>query len=534
MKIAAQRIMELFAGFESSSGTHWTPELDQSGMKWAIKKTARTLKEPVTLDLWKQHLAGKRPLGIVPIREDSLCKWGSIDIDQYDINVLDVVKKVEAAKLPLVPCRSKSGGLHLFLFTTNHIEAEKVQSVLRDIAASLGFAGSEIFPKQTKILTAHGDQGSWMVMPYYGDDFGGKLKFQYGLKKTGAEMGLEEFLTFAEKRSLTEEKLDELRLSVTKVAPPTKGKKGAGSKSSNESKVPFGNGPPCLQFMAEGGFPADGRKRALFMIGIFLKRAHPNEWTTRLDQDNQAHIRPPLPAEEVDSIIKSLSKKDYEYTCKEQPMASHCNSVVCRGRKFGVGIGGEYPVIESITKLDTDPPLWFVTIPGGGRLSMLTEELTNYRKFHNACVAKSNVCFKLLRDDMWLTILSEALQHMDPPIPASPEVGTRGMFVEMLETFLTNRTRGTKREDLLRGAPWEDEEAGRHYFQLAPLEKFLQREGMKGVTRPHLVDMVRDVLKGDKDRLNIKGRYRHVWWVPSSAITPVVEIDPPDMKKEDI
>src|SRR5579859_8054977 len=106
MKSAAQRMMDLFAGLETTSGTHGMPDLDQDGMKWSIKKTAKTLNEPVTLALWKQHLEGKRPLGVIPIREDSTCRWGSIDIDQYDINVLDVVKRVEAAKLPLVPCRS--------------------------------------------------------------------------------------------------------------------------------------------------------------------------------------------------------------------------------------------------------------------------------------------------------------------------------------------------------------------------------------------------------------------------------------------
>ena len=77
----------------------------------------------VTLDLWQDHVEGKRPLGIIPIREDSTCSWGSIDIDEYDVDALAVVKKIEQMKLPLVPCRSKSGGLHLFLFVTEPVAA---------------------------------------------------------------------------------------------------------------------------------------------------------------------------------------------------------------------------------------------------------------------------------------------------------------------------------------------------------------------------------------------------------------------------
>jgi len=34
-------------------------------------------------------------------------------------------------------------------------------------------AGCEIIPKQTKIISEQGDQGNWIVMQYYGDDFGG-------------------------------------------------------------------------------------------------------------------------------------------------------------------------------------------------------------------------------------------------------------------------------------------------------------------------------------------------------------------------
>ena len=523
MRKAAQRIMELFAGSETTSGTHGTPYLDDTGVKWAIKKVARTLREPVTEELWTQHLEGKRPLGVIPIREDSRCRWGSIDVDDYDVDAVDVIRRVEAAKLPLVPCRSKSGGLHLFLFLSEWTEAERVQGVLRDIAASLGFAGSEIFPKQTHILASQGEQGNWMIVPYYGGNYGGKIKFQYGLKKTGAEMTLEEFLTIAERRRITTEGLEAINVNRPKKAKP--------NGSGKAPKAPFGNGPPCLQHMAEGGFPKDGRKRAIFMIGIFLKKAHPNDWKKMLEDDNQKYMQPPLPADEISSVIKSLSKKDYEYTCKEQPMAGHCNSVVCRGRKFGVGTGGEYPVIEALSKLDTDPPLWFVDIPGA-HIAMTTEELTNYRKFHTLCVARAKppVAFKLIRDDVWMGILNDALQKVTH-IDAGPDVGVAAVFHEMLEEFLTNRTKGTRKEDILRGAPWEDEEAGRHYFRLRDLEKFLNRQGMK-MGRNEIFWRLRDDFGGGKKQMNIKGMANvNAWWVMSKYIGKAPTLDPPEERE---
>jgi hypothetical protein len=525
--------MSLFAGYEGQHGTHGMPELDPNGVKWGIKKTAKTIKQAVTVEMWQRHIDGKRPLGIPPIRVDNTCLWGSIDVDQYDIDITEVVQRVEDRNLPLVPCRSKSGGLHLFMFFCAPVDAAAAQSVLRDLAASLGFSGCEIFPKQTKVIEERGDKPNWIVMPYYGDDFGGRLKMQRGIKKTGAEMTIGEFLTLAEKRRVTAEQMMELAQMYKSEAAPSsaKGKKlnGSGGGDGKRPKMPYGDGPPCLQHLAASGFPDGGRNNALFHIGVYLKKACPADWKKQLFLDNEAHMRPPLPKEEVDTIIKSLVKKDYEYKCKDQPMVSHCNSVVCRGRKHGVGVGGTYPEILGIDKLNIEPPVWFIQIPGA-RISMTTDDLQNYRRFHRLCMAEANVCYKMIPEPVWFSIIGEAMQKVET-IEAPADIGAAAVFLELLETFLTNRMRGKQKEDLLRGAPWEDEESGRHYFQLAPLEKFLQREGVKDVNRPTLKYRI-EAIGGGHRQMNIKGRNRYVWWVPSTAIQSAPDLDAPELPKE--
>jgi hypothetical protein len=41
----------------------------------------------VTDDLWENHLKGEGPaLGIIPITENNTCRWGCIDIDEYNFN----------------------------------------------------------------------------------------------------------------------------------------------------------------------------------------------------------------------------------------------------------------------------------------------------------------------------------------------------------------------------------------------------------------------------------------------------------------
>jgi len=547
MKKTSQRIFELFEGSETLHGTHGEPDLDENGVKWAIKRTARTLKGPATQELWDGHLAGKKPLGVIPIKNDNNCLWGSADIDDYDVDAVALVAKIEAAKLPLVPCRSKSGGLHLFMFASEPVTAELMQGTLREIAASLGFAGCEIFPKQTRIMTEQGDQGNWMVMPYFGGDFGGKLRFQYGLKKTGAEMTIDEFVAIAERRRLTAVKLAEVRSSLLRpggstTAGPRKskskrGKGGEGDESGDESaapapKEPFHNGPPCLQHMARNGI-ADNRNNALFHIGVFLRRAHPDDWQARLAEDNQKHMRPPLPEDEVKSVIRSLEKRGYEYTCNNQPMASHCNSVVCRSRKFGVGAGGAYPVIESMSKLLSEPPLWFVQIPGS-RVVMENDDLSYYRKFHNACIASHpSVCFKLISDKEWVSIVGEAMKNCDV-IEAPPEIGRSGIFRELLQNFLTNRTIGEKKEDLLRNVPWEDEEKKQFVFSMKSLEDYLRRENVQPrFTRRELADRIKNGVKGHAMMMDVKNqRNVRLWAVPVDNVQRAPELDPPNEERE--
>lgn len=542
-------MMALFDGYKSASGTHGEPNRDANGIKWSIKKTAKTVSMPVTAELWMKHLSGERPLGVVPIRSDDSCIWGSVDVDKYNIDLLEVVKRVKAMKLPLVPCRSKSGGLHLFMFTKEPVTASAMQLTLRNLAATLGFADSEIFPKQTKILDEQGDSGSWMVMPYYGDTFGGKLKFQRGLKETGAEMTVEEFLNFAERHRVTEEDMAQLRsrsVPEEQGGPPRK-------KRANGKSVAYGDGPPCLQFMAESGFPEGGRNNALFHIGVYLKKAEPTKWKELLESDNQKYMRPPLPSEEVEQVKKSLEKKDYEYKCKDQPMASHCDSIMCRSRKYGVG-NDVFPQITSVRKVESEPPVWFVDIdtPEGTKtLRLKTEEFQYYHHFQRHCMEVATVIFKHLPQNIWNIIMMDAMANTEIHLPP-PDLRAGGRFRELMETFLTNRTRGLTKEDLLRGASWEDEDGGRFYFRLADLNKFMEREGIK-LSRSELTSLIKRMHNTFDDEgelvgenmankvdfnphvgMRIKTNYVNTWWVPSSVVQRAPELDAPELPKENL
>jgi hypothetical protein len=532
---AAARMMALFTGHPGAHGTHGEPV--QDGLKWAIKTTARTLREPVTLALWESHLSGQRPLGVIPIREDSTCSWGSIDIDVYDADLLGVVSRIQEMGLPLVPCRSKSGGLHLFLFLSEPQPAALVRAVLKDVTARLGMAkradgttDTEIFPVQSQVLTERRDVGNWMVMPYFGGTYGGKLREQAGVKKTGAEQTLDEFLDLAEHSALTPEQLAAL------TAPPPSGKPNGATPPAR----PFADGPVCLEHMTGGAARlADGRKRTLFMMGLYFKRADPANWKRRVEDANAKFFEPPLPSEEVTGVYRSLSRKEYQYTCAVEPMAAHCDGRRCAMRRHGVGRGGAFPVITGLSKLDTDPPVWFLDVDGM-RIEASTEQLLSYARMQELFAAHGNRFFRVMKQGEWADALVGAQESL-VVLEAPPDAGSAAQFHEVLEDFLVNRWRGESREDLFRGKPWEDTEgtfaspAGqpKHFFRLKDLQAVLGREGLRGLGRGQLIRHIQR-LGGGKFQFTIKDKNINVWWVPADAVTQTPRLDVPVARGEQL
>jgi hypothetical protein len=517
-------MMALFAGWEGAHGTHGVPTRKPDSLKWEIRSTADTRKEKVTVKLWEDHLAGKKPLGIICIREDGMVRWGSIDYDVYDANLLELVDRVTKAKLPLVPCRSKSGGLHLFLFAKNWMAASTMQSTLRDLAAQLGIAECEIFPKQTQVLVERGDLGSWMVMPYFGSTFDGKLNEQVGLKRTGAEMTIEEFIAVAEQAAVEEEVLAKLARKRPRVRADMTGrsKQAQPGVEYPEPEHPFSDGPPCLETLAKNGVGSGIQNNTLLNMGIYYKKHYPDNWKEHLEEAARTLLTPPGRADGTVSVIKSLEKKDYYYTCKVTPLCDHCNSALCRMRPFGVGDEGDYPVMMNIRYMKSDPPIFFVTFDGDRTVEVNTDELYTYTAFQKASISQGQRVFLPMKQADWTVVIKAALENATPvdiDERALEEIGDKGRLHELLEEFLNNRYKGDSLEELLNGVPFLDADEGFYYFRLPDFDKHVQREGVKNVTRGRLVQRIQE--KGGTALFkNIDGRGVRMWRIPEKNIAP--------------
>lgn len=104
--------------------------------------------------VYENHIKGKCYLVLSPLKADATCNWGAIDVDTYSKDFIEeIISKV--TDTPLIHTRSTSGGLHLYLYSKEFINAGLMRNALKVLAAKLGLDKIEIFPKQE----THSDKG---------------------------------------------------------------------------------------------------------------------------------------------------------------------------------------------------------------------------------------------------------------------------------------------------------------------------------------------------------------------------------------
>ena len=480
----------IFEGLDIAYGTYKIQKEREDGKQ---NGQAQIVRKPPTDDLWERHLDGVEPsLGIIPIRADNTCTWGCIDIDQYPLDHKALVKKIRKLELPLILFRSKSGGAHVFLFSKEPISAADMQKNLKLFSAYLGYSGCEVFPKQTQILVERGDTGNFLNLPY----FGGNNGTRYAFTDEGEAATLEDFFSLYDRYALA---------SGEEMPKP---------KASDDD---LADGPPCLQFLCTQGFPEGTRNNGLFNIGVYLRKAAPDKWEDLLLQYNNKYVTPPLPLNELNTLVRQLGKKEYNYKCKDAPINAHCNASVCRTRRSGVGQSThEGPSITALSKYARDPPLWFLDVEGH-RIELTSEELQQQHKFQIVCMNKINIAPPTMKKGDWETLLNSLLRQMveTQAITEAPEdTSNEGRFMDLLEEFCTHVQSAMDREEILMGRPWTNDEENMTYFRMKDLEAFLVRNRFVCMTTPKIAQRLR-TMNGSPQAITIKGRTLRLWRVPA-------------------
>lgn len=453
-------------------------------------------REVMTEDHVKAHIAGKQGVGAIPINSKNECKFGAIDVDDYDLDHKALAAKIKRLALPLIQCRSKSGGAHLYLFLDGWYPAALVREYLTEVAAVLGFAGREIFPKQDKILLDRGDVGNFINTPY----FNAEATVRYAVSETGEALSLEEFL----------DAVDAARVPLSKleVAPHV------------ESRADLSDYPPCLEQIILQGVVNQYRNITMFNMAVAHRKASPEGWGKMLEESNARYCENPLDAEEVVTLKKQHEKKVYGFQCSAQPLCNFCNKELCRSRKYGIGGGGssEFPKLTGMTILNSSPKMFFLDYDGQ-RLELQAEQLSSQAAFQKACIEQVNMMPPTIKPNDWNKVVNDLLQTAIK-LEAPPELTLRGQFEDLIKEYCTSNIKAMVPEEMVMGKPWTDK--GVTKFTFAGLMEFMKFRGFTNVTRVQIQNFIKDlnaeapcnghqgVRKEDGTMTTIR-----VWWVPA-------------------
>lgn len=469
----------------------------------------------------RSHLEGENGLGVVPIMDDDRCLFGAIDIDTHgpnggQVDLIAIEQKVTRNNLPLVVCRSKSGGAHCYAFFKTPTEASRVRLWLSRWAGVIGYPSAEVFPKQTTVAKKDGDSErplvNWINLPYfhvaetdrYALDGGKQVDFDY-------------FLEFCEGR----------RVDLAEF------EKG--------SDVDYAEGPPCLTEMLKSKVDEGNRNTAIFQSAIFLKRAYPDDWRQRMEEFNRLALTSPLGQRELRTIAGSVSKKDYQYKCREEPCKSFCNKDLCRTRAFGITAAdmtaNEIPLFEDVEKVISTPVYWRLTVKGQV-VEVTTEQLFNYDIVRQKVGEKLHLVLPRIKPQEWDLYLREIMGKVKVRQEQTVDDFVYLKLCEYLKRTRVDKTRSEdeRREDLKRGAPTiigiskmtskggKFEEEGKEWYYAFKLQDFcawLRRR--KELPMPeHQMSYVLYKLLGEdakRDKIRVgEARVGNIWCVIESAV----------------
>jgi len=137
---------DLFAGRQDHYGT-WT---------------GGSVKGELTYGRFGKHLYGEELIGIYPMREDSMVKWGCTDIDVDD---LDAARNLQTAfKVKDIPSYVEKTvkGYHIWVFAEDWVPAPVMRRAFLAAHQAIKYPAKEVNPKQEEATGL----GNYVRLPY--------------------------------------------------------------------------------------------------------------------------------------------------------------------------------------------------------------------------------------------------------------------------------------------------------------------------------------------------------------------------------
>jgi hypothetical protein len=495
------KFINIFEGLKRAHGCTYINSVPKNGAKLKTKSFVK--REIVTRQHFEDHLNGIEPtLGIIPINEEDNCKWGCIDIDSYaGFDHKKLLDKIHTLELPLIVCRSKSGGAHIFLFIKDYIDAKTVRDKLNQIRAILGFGNAEVFPKQIE-LKSDEDTGNFLNLPY----FHGNKTTRYAFKIDGTAANLEEFYSLYECYGVKPEDVANIQIK--------------------RAESEFKDGPPCIETLSLEGISEPGRNNALFHFAIYAKKKWPNNWKEKISWFHAKYIIGDLEQKEIDTIKQQHEKQDWGWKCNDVPMCNHCDKELCKTRTYGIGGQAIFPDLNDLQEIQLEEPYYYLNVDGKRLKLPSAKYLKQQSLFEEACIAGIGLYPPSMKLKDWKILVNQLLKTREI---ITPPTGTtkKDQLTNHLEEFCTNRgSSSVEKEDIKKGNVYTKD--GKHYFLFDSFYYgFLQRRRWD-VKFQETSQMLKEECGCTTDRITI-GKNR-----PTVTIVNSFEKSPDDYKPKEL
>ncbi len=514
-----EKFREIFTGLKERFGYH---QMDSSNGDGKKSGTSFTSSYAHTEEMWKAHLEGVKfevktknktikadSLGLCPIRSDSTCMWGAIDLDEYKPDVKELYKKIKSLNAPFIPFKSKSGGIHIYIFLTEAVPALLLREKLHSIKNIFGDCKPDkIFPVQKYLNLEKGSAGSWINLPYHN----AKNTVRYMIKEDGSSASLEEFFEHYERNKVTPQQLKKLKSNI----------------DEGDSGDWFKDGPPCMQALASFGVPKSQRNEVLLDMTRYIKKRYPEEWKDKTLDYNKKFFEPAgkgMSFSEVSNVIGSREKKDYTYRCDQDWLKSFCNKEECIKRKFGIsGSLNNELILGPLSYVTSNPKIWYLGF-NGEEVRLSSKELVRQDLARESATEQTGKTpGKTKNWDMHIRALQEKATEIDAPEESLPTFKLRNN----LENFCYNTRVSKDKKKILLGRPFEDDSSIRFTFN--DFFKYLKSDEWN-ITADITHQMLKKINGVTREKFHIKeGVKRWVYVVNKEKFEeePEVKQDVPD------
>ena len=399
--------LNLFRGNLVSHGVHYPETVTKEGEKAPGKSSV--VHEEVTEEIVAKHLHGKQGLGIIPINHKNCVNFSVIDVDVYPANPKKYIAILRRANVPAICFRSKSGGLHIFMFFSDEPEASKIRPSLMKLVGMLGLPKTvEVFPKQT--MLEEGKTGNWINLPY----FNAAKTERYAYNSNGEELNLKDAM-----------------IMIKGVQQPYK------QFIASINNAPLAQGPPCLQtIFLNGGAPEGDRNHYLFNCAGYLKARYKEDYEEHLHHLNESMDAPIDYARINKTIISSHNKSNYAYNCKSPVLAAFCEREECSTREYGV-------TSDNVTSLnfgelvvyDSSEPYYEWEINGKILRFEDARALENQATFRTMCLKELHLPQHRMKDAKWVEVLKCAMDNIVSKEASRDDISEDNIWLYKVENF---------------------------------------------------------------------------------------------------